>query len=110
MYPPLQVDMLFDKSSLSPYIRFGCLSVRFLLQKVKWYSQSRPSMEKVAKELTFKLLQREFFFIVSAQVREREREGEGEGGREGGGGWLGVRESVQCQRTLHIGLRALHKD
>ena len=78
--PPPQVDQLFDKSSLSPYIRFGCLSVRYFLWNVKCYAKSNPKLECLAKEVVSKLLQREFFLIVGAQVRGRETR------REGGGG------------------------
>ena len=92
--PPPQVDQLFDKSSLSPYIRFGCLSVRYFLWNVKCYAKSNPKLECLVKEVVSKLLQREFFLIVAAQVRGREMRGkeggwgegkgdEGEGGRGG---------------------------
>ena len=60
--------MLFDKSALSPYVRFGCLSVRYLLWKAKWLAKSNPAVEKVVKQLTQKLLDREFYFVVAAQV------------------------------------------
>ena len=79
-----QVDALFDKSSLSPYVRFGCLSVRYFLWKVKWLSKSNPAMERVVKELTTKLLEREFYFIVAAQVREQRQRGE----ERKGGRWM----------------------
>ena len=68
--------MLFDKSALSPYIRFGCLSVRYLLWKTEWLARSNPAIEKVVKQLTQKLLDREFYFVVAAQVRGREGGGE----------------------------------
>ena len=92
--PPPQVDQLFDKSSLSPYIRFGCLSVRYFLWNVKCYAKSNPKLECLVKEVVSKLLQREFFLIVAAQVRGREMRGKeggwGEGkGDEGEGGRVG---------------------
>jgi len=62
------VDLLFDKTSLSPYVRFGCLSVRYFLWKVKWCAKSNPALEHLVKEVTSKLLQREFYFTVEAQV------------------------------------------
>jgi len=62
------VDLLFDKTSLSPYVRFGCLSVRYFLWKVKWCAKSNPALEHLVKEVTSKLLQREFYFTVAAQV------------------------------------------
>ena len=81
----VQVDVLFDKSSLSPYIRFGCLSVRHFLYHVKQLASKDSSAEALLKDVTGKLLQREFYFTVAKQVskigraeqsRERERERE----------------------------------
>lgn len=62
------VDHLFDKTSLSPYIRFGCLSVRYLWHFARELAIKDPSKEKLAKELASKLLQREFYFLVAQQV------------------------------------------
>ena len=64
----MQVGMLFDKSSLSPYIRFGCLSVRYFLSEVRKLASKDPSMEPLLKDVTGKLLQREFYFTVAKQV------------------------------------------
>ena len=72
-----QVDQLFDKSSLSPYIRFGCLSVRYFLWNLKCYAKSNPKLECLLKEVVSKLLQREFFLIVASQVRGGKERGEG---------------------------------
>ena len=63
-----QADMLFDKSSLSPYVRFGCLSVRYFLWKVKWLSKGNSHMERVVRQLARKLLDREFYFVIAGQV------------------------------------------
>ena len=71
---------MFDKSALSPYVRFGCLSVRYLLWKAKWLAKSNPAVEKVVKQLTQKLLDREFYFVVAAQVSGIREEGGKEGG------------------------------
>jgi deoxyribodipyrimidine photolyase len=60
--------MLFDKSSLSPYIRFGCLSVRYFLFEVKKLASKDPMMEPLLKDVTGKLLQREFYCTVAKQV------------------------------------------
>ena len=60
--------MLFDKSSLSPYIRFGCLSVRKFLWYLRELKNNNPKADKLYKELFSKLLQREFYFLVSSQV------------------------------------------
>jgi cryptochrome len=62
------VDMLFDKSALSPYVRFGCLSVRQFIWKAKWIAMSNPAAETVVKTLSRKLLDREFYFIMASQV------------------------------------------
>lgn len=62
------MDMLFDKTSLSPYIRFGCLSVRFFLAKVRLFAVSNPAIEVVVKDVLHKLLQREFYFTVASVV------------------------------------------
>ena len=75
--PSPQVAQLFDKSSLSPYIRFGCLSVRYFLWNLKCYAKSNPKLECLLKEIVSKLLQREFFLIVAAQVRGGKERGEG---------------------------------
>lgn len=61
--------MLFDKSALSPYVRFGCLSVRYFLWKAKWLAKSNPAITHVVKQLSQKLLDRDFYFMVAAQVR-----------------------------------------
>ena len=60
--------MLFDKSSLSPYIRFGCLSVRYFLFEVKKLASKDPTIEPLLKDVTGKLLQREFYCTVAKQV------------------------------------------
>ena len=62
------VDMLFDKTSLSPYIRFGCLSVRHFWYYVQNLSSKDKRLETLRKDVVAKLLQREFYFIVSSQV------------------------------------------
>lgn len=60
--------MLFDKSALSPYIRFGCLSVRYFLWKAKWLATKNPAIQTVVKQLSQKLLDREFYFVMAKQV------------------------------------------
>lgn len=62
------VEMLFDKSALSPYIRFGCLSVRYFLFEVKKLANKDAAVEPLLKDLTGKLLQREFYCTVAKQV------------------------------------------
>lgn len=62
------VDMLFDKSSLSPYVRFGCLSVRYFWRYVKNLADHDRRKSNLMKEVTGKLLQRELFLISASQV------------------------------------------
>ena len=66
--PSKPVDALFDKSSMSPYIKYGCLSVRYFLWNVKWMAKSNPALEVLAKEVYYKLLLREFYFVVASQI------------------------------------------
>ena len=68
----MQVDLLFDKTSLSPYIRFGCLSVRYFLSELKRLAGKDSSMEALVKDVTGKLLQREFYFTVAKQVNKND--------------------------------------
>ena len=62
--------MLFDKSALSPYIRFGCLSVRYFLFEVKKLANKDTAVEPLLKDVTGKLLQREFYCTVAKQVNK----------------------------------------
>lgn len=61
-------DCLFDKTSLSPYVRFGCLSVRYLWHHFKQLAVQDNSKITLCQDVTTKLLQREFYFVVSSQV------------------------------------------
>lgn len=65
---PVSAEALLDKSSLSPYIRFGCLSVRYLFWKVKELVSKDASLEEFHKSFISGLLTREFYFIVASQV------------------------------------------
>ncbi|XP_064397582.1 cryptochrome-2-like isoform X3 [Halichondria panicea] len=65
---PVSAEALLDKSSLSPYIRFGCLSVRYLFWKVKELVSEDSSLEEFQKSFISGLLTREFFFTVASQV------------------------------------------
>lgn len=67
-HPHKIADALFDKSSLSPYIRFGCLSVRRLWRYIWDEAHADESLQSLARELSSKLLQREFFIVVATQV------------------------------------------
>ena len=67
--PPANIaDSLFDKSSLSPYIRFGCLSVRRFWRYIWDEAHSDNTLQRLAHEVSSKLLQREFFIVVATQV------------------------------------------
>lgn len=61
-------DYLFDKSSLSPYVRFGCLSVRYFWHYIKEQYNKDRSLSQLYQDVTSKLLQREFYFLVASQV------------------------------------------
>ena len=61
-------DMLLDQSSLSPYIRFGCLSVRHMWHYIHNLSVTNSKYNNLRKDVAAKLLQREFYFIVASQV------------------------------------------
>ena len=61
-------DYLFDKSSLSPYIRFGCLSIRYFWHYVKDRHMNDNSLLQLYQQVISKLLQREFYFLVAYQV------------------------------------------
>ena len=61
-------DMLLDQSSLSPYIRFGCLSVRHMWHYIHSLSVTNSKYNNLRKDIVAKLLQREFYFIVASQV------------------------------------------
>ena len=61
-------DMLLDQSSLSPYIRFGCLSVRHFWHYVYNLAIVDSKYDALRKEVVAKLLQREFYFVVASQV------------------------------------------
>ena len=62
------VDCLFDKTSLSPYVRFGCLSVRHFWHYVRKLAATDKSKLMLVQDVSSKLLQREFYFLVSSQV------------------------------------------
>ncbi len=65
---PVSAEALLDKTSLSPYIRFGCLSVRYLFWKVKELVYEDSSLEEFQRSFISGILTREFFFTVASQV------------------------------------------
>ena len=73
-HPPNNiVDILFDKTSLSPYIRFGCVSVRRLWRYIWDEAHKDETLQPLARELSEKLLQRDFYILVSTQIPNFDR-------------------------------------
>ena len=64
----LTLQSLLDKKALSPYIRFGCLSIRQLFWKLKDLTVNDPDLQEFWKRSVSKLLNREFYFTVATQV------------------------------------------
>ena len=62
------VFWLMSKDSLSPYIRFGCLSVRQLYSQVRQYACMSSKGQVLFEEMTKNLLMREFSFCVGSSV------------------------------------------
>ena len=58
------IEWLMNKDSLSPYIRFGCLSVRQLFSHIKQFASISPKGHALFEELTKNLLLREFAFLM----------------------------------------------
>ena len=57
---------LTSKDALSPYIRFGCLSVRLLYSEVKQFASTSSRGRTFLKKITNNLLLREFAFVVGS--------------------------------------------
>ena len=64
----MQVDDLFDNTALSPYIRFGCMSVRYFFWAIREIAAMDPNYENLSREVMSKLLQREFYFVMALEV------------------------------------------
>ena len=58
------VSWLMSRDSLSPYIRFGCLSVRQMFSQIHQYASTSSKGQILFTELTKNLLMREFAFMV----------------------------------------------
>ena len=58
------IEWLMNKDSLSPYIRFGCLSVRQLFSQLRQFAFTSVKGQALFEELTKNLLLREFAFHV----------------------------------------------
>ena len=57
------IEWLMNKDSLSPYIRFGCLSVRQLFSQLRQFASLGG--QALLQEMTKNLLLREFAFLVA---------------------------------------------
>ena len=62
------VTWLMSKDSLSPYLRYGCLSVRQLFSQLRQYASTSNKGQILFEELTKNLLMREFAFLVGSSV------------------------------------------
>lgn len=60
------VNWLMCKDSLSPYIRFGCLSPRQLFSKLRQFASVSTRGQALFEQLTKNLLLREFAFLVGS--------------------------------------------
>ena len=58
------IEWLMNKNSLSPYIRFGCLSVLQLFSQLRQFASTSLKGQALFEELTKNLLLREFAFLV----------------------------------------------
>lgn len=59
---------LLSKDSLSPYLRFGCLSVRQFFSQVKQFASTSSKGQQLFEQTTKNLLLREFSYLVGASV------------------------------------------
>ena len=62
------VNWLMSKDSLSPYIRFGCLSVRQLFSQLRQFASTSSKGQNLFEQLTKNLLLREFAFLVGSST------------------------------------------
>ena len=58
------VSWLMSKDTLSPYIRFGCLSVRQFFSQLRQFASTSTRGQSLFEQLTKNLLLREFAFLV----------------------------------------------
>lgn len=59
---------LMNKDSLSPYFRFGCLSVRQFFSQLKQFASTSGKGQQLFEQLTKNLLLREFSYLVGFSV------------------------------------------
>ena len=62
------VSWLMSKDTLSPYIRFGCLSVRQLFNQLRQFASTSTRGQVLFEQLTKNLLLREFTFLVGCST------------------------------------------
>lgn len=58
------VNWLMSKDTLSPYLRFGCLSVRLLFSQLRQFASTSARGQDLFEQLTKNLLLREFAFLA----------------------------------------------
>ena len=61
-------NWLMNRDSLSPYFRFGCLSVKQFFSQLKQYSNTSTKGQKLFEQLAKNLLLREFSFLIGSSV------------------------------------------
>ena len=66
MTPEEPVSWLMSKDTLSPYIRFGCLSVRQLFSQLRQFASTSTKGQSLFEQLTKNLLLREFAFLIGS--------------------------------------------
>ena len=59
---------LMSRESLSPYFRFGCLSVRQFFSQLKQFASTSRKGQQLFEQLTKNLLLREFSYLVGSSV------------------------------------------
>ena len=62
------ISWLMNKDSLSPYMRFGCLSARQFFSQLKQFASTSPKGQQLFEQLLKNLLLREFSFLVGSSV------------------------------------------
>ena len=62
------VSWLMSRDTLSPYIRFGCLSVRQIFSQLHQYASTSSKGQSLFEDITKNLLMREFSFLVGMSV------------------------------------------
>lgn len=62
------ISWLMSKDSLSPYIRFGCLSVCQIFSQLRQYASTSNKGQMLFEDLTKNLLMREFAYLVGNSI------------------------------------------